>query len=234
MFFFSTTKNYNQGVDPSNLGPTLPREEILDRMDAHTKDCSACGKAHRGALVTHFFVFLVRPQSKVRWFLPIITGKEEEGRFRSDFVFFARVKRQSMSKLSICALPFPDGSYPGQPVVVPPCPAPPSGWYYNSLLLYPLSFRLKPHELESCWCPPQCMLESRERRAGPFAGSQCHVHCFPLPHAYLRVRGFASKSVGQSEAGSIRWCSAAARGRRGLSARNMGSRTFRWGSNKRG
>ncbi|CAM9819899.1 unnamed protein product, partial [Ectocarpus sp. 4 AP-2014] len=36
-----------QGVDPSDLGPVLPREEILDRMVAHTKDCSACGKAYR-------------------------------------------------------------------------------------------------------------------------------------------------------------------------------------------
>eukprot|EP00752_Nemacystus_decipiens_P014318 g12737.t1 len=36
-----------KGVDPSDLGPVLPREEILDRLNAHTKDCAACGKAMR-------------------------------------------------------------------------------------------------------------------------------------------------------------------------------------------
>ncbi|CAM9927265.1 unnamed protein product [Scytosiphon promiscuus] len=35
-----------KGIDPSDLGPVLPREKILDRMDAHSKDCSACSKAY--------------------------------------------------------------------------------------------------------------------------------------------------------------------------------------------
>lgn len=39
-----------QGVDPTNLGPILPREAVLDRMDTHTKDCSACSKAFRGII----------------------------------------------------------------------------------------------------------------------------------------------------------------------------------------
>ncbi|CAM9418597.1 unnamed protein product [Ectocarpus fasciculatus] len=36
-----------KGVDPSDLGPVLPREDVLDRMDTHTKDCAACSKAFR-------------------------------------------------------------------------------------------------------------------------------------------------------------------------------------------
>lgn len=44
-----------QGIDPSDIGPVLPREEILDRMDAHTKDCAACGKAMRGKLNRYEF-----------------------------------------------------------------------------------------------------------------------------------------------------------------------------------
>lgn len=45
-----------KGVDPSDLGPVLAREEILDRMDAHTKDCSACGKAYRGGASLPSFI----------------------------------------------------------------------------------------------------------------------------------------------------------------------------------
>eukprot|EP00752_Nemacystus_decipiens_P001793 g1732.t1 len=36
-----------EGTDPSDLGPVLPREIVLDRMNSHTKNCSACGKAYR-------------------------------------------------------------------------------------------------------------------------------------------------------------------------------------------
>lgn len=43
-----------QGVDPAVLGPVLPRAELLDRMDGHTKDCAACSKAYRGGC---FFAF---------------------------------------------------------------------------------------------------------------------------------------------------------------------------------
>ncbi|CAN0108768.1 unnamed protein product [Ascophyllum nodosum] len=36
-----------EGVDPSDLGPILPRERLLERMSGHTKHCSACSKAYR-------------------------------------------------------------------------------------------------------------------------------------------------------------------------------------------
>lgn len=36
-----------KGVDPSDLGPTLSREEAIDRLHTHTKDCSACNKAYQ-------------------------------------------------------------------------------------------------------------------------------------------------------------------------------------------
>ncbi|CAM9572366.1 unnamed protein product [Laminaria digitata] len=36
-----------KGVDPSDLGAILPREEALDRLHTHTKECSACNKAYQ-------------------------------------------------------------------------------------------------------------------------------------------------------------------------------------------
>eukprot|EP00903_Cladosiphon_okamuranus_P006404 g6269.t1 len=36
-----------KGVDPSDIGPVLPREQVLDRLNSHTKDCAACSKAMR-------------------------------------------------------------------------------------------------------------------------------------------------------------------------------------------
>lgn len=38
-----------QGVDPSDLGPVLPHEQVLDRFETHTKHCSACSKAFKGS-----------------------------------------------------------------------------------------------------------------------------------------------------------------------------------------